>query len=459
MIEKNRLTEGSIFKALVSLALPIMATSFLQIAYNMTDMIWIGRVGSKAVAGVGTAGFFTWLGMAFILIPKIGAEIGIAQSVGKGDENKARSYAQNTIQLNIILGLIYGAILILFRNPLIAFFNLGDTSVIRMATSYLVIIAFGINFYFINPLFTGIYNGYGDSKTPFLFNTVGLAANMILDPILIFGFGPIPALGVEGAALATVASQLTVTLIFIYNLKKLPLFHGFKLLNKPDLDMVKWILKLGLPVALQNGLFSIFAMFLARIIAQWGPTPIAVQRVGSQIEAISWMTAGGFSTALGTFVGQNFGAGKWERIQKGYYNAMIIVGSIGIMATALLVFGARPVFSIFIPEEEAIRQGIIYLKILGLSQLFMCVEIATAGAFNGLGRTIPPSIVGIIFTGLRVPVAMIVSAEHILGLNGVWWTISISSVFKGVILLSWFLIVLGAEPALSKLNKKRLKEL
>lgn len=453
MIVKNRLTEGNIFKALVSLALPIMATSFLQIAYNMTDMIWIGRVGSKAVAGVGTAGFFTWLGMAFILIPKIGAEIGIAQSIGKEDGDKARSYAQNTIQLNILLGLLYGATLILFRKPLIAFFNLGDESVISMATSYLIIVGLGINFYFINPVFTGIYNGYGNSKTPFLFNTVGLAANMVLDPLLIFGVGPIPAMGVQGAALATVASQLTVTLIFIYNIKKLTIFKGVNILNMPDMDMMRWILKLGLPVALQNGLFSIFAMFLARIIAQWGPTPIAVQRVGSQIEAISWMTAGGFSTALGTFVGQNFGAGKWDRIQKGYYNALLIVGGIGVGATVLLVFGARPVFSIFIPEEEAIRQGAVYLRILGLSQLFMCVEIATAGAFNGLGRTIPPSIIGILFNGLRVPVSMIVSAEHLLGLNGVWWTVSVSSMFKGLILLALFLMVLNTQPELRKLKK------
>ena len=326
-------------------------------------------------------------------------------------------------------------------------------SVIRMATSYLMIIGFGINFYFLNPLFTGLYNGYGDSKTPFIFNAVGLAANMILDPILIFGIGPFPELGVEGAAIATITAQFVVTLIFIYNLKKLTLFKDLKLFKLPDFDMMKWIIKLGFPVALQSGLFSIFAMFIARIIAQWGPIPMAVQRVGSQIEAISWMTAGGFSTALGAFVGQNYGAGKWDRIQKGYYNAMIIVGVIGVGATALLIFASRPIFTIFIPEEEeAIKQGIVYLKILGLSQLFMCIEIATAGAFNGIGRTIPPSIVGILFTGLRVPVAMIVSAQHLLGLNGVWWTISISSVFKGVVLVTWFLVVLRTQPALSKYN-------
>lgn len=106
---KNNLTEGKILPVLIKLALPIMGTSFVQMAYNMTDMIYIGRLGSSAVAGVGTAGFFTWFAMAFILISRIGAEIGISQSIGKGDTKLAKKYANNTIILNIILGLIYGA--------------------------------------------------------------------------------------------------------------------------------------------------------------------------------------------------------------------------------------------------------------------------------------------------------------------------------------------------------------
>lgn len=444
MIKSNNLTEGSILKALIKLALPIMATSFVQMAYNMIDMIWIGRVGSKSVAAVGTAGFFTWLALAFIIIPKVGAEIGVAQSVGKNDLEGAKSYARHTIQIDIVLAILYGSCLLIFRKELIGFFNLGDTQVIHMAIDYLVIVTFGMVFYFINPVFTGIYNGYGDSKTPFIMNAIGLVANMILDPVLIFGMGPFPALGVKGAAIATISAQFVVTMIFIYTIKgKFLLFSGFKLFDLPDKDHIKKIVNLGFPVALQSGLFTIFAMMIARIIAQWGPIPIAVQKVGSQIEAISWMSAGGFSTAISTFVGQNYGAKKGDRICKGYFIGIGIVSVIGIIATCLLIFGARPVFSIFIPEEEAILYGIDYLKILGLSQLFMCIELATAGAFNGLGRTIPPSIVGILFTGLRVPAAMILSASTLLGLNGVWWSISISSILKGVVLGIWFVILLN----------------
>ncbi|WP_202709847.1 MATE family efflux transporter [Sporosalibacterium faouarense] len=439
----NKLTQGNIFKSLVGLALPIMATSFIQMAYNMTDMIWIGRLGSNAVAAVGTAGFFTWLGMAFILIPKIGAEVGVAQAVGRNDKKDARHYVRHTLQMIIVLSIVYGSGLILLRNQLIGFFDLGDAEVIDMSITYLVIIAFGIGFYFVNPVFTGIFNGYGDSKTPFIINSIGLAVNMILDPILINGIWIFPRLGVAGAAIATITAQFIVTIVFIYCIRRrMPLISQVKLLKAPDIPHLRRIIKLGFPVALQSGLFSIFAMIIAKIIAQWGPVPIAVQKVGSQIEAISWMTAGGFSTALSSFVGQNYGANKWNRIYRGYISGLKLVSLIGILATCLLVFGARPVFSLFIQEKEAIQYGIVYLQILGLSQLFMCIEIATTGAFNGLGKTVYPAIISILFTGLRVPAALILSSETVLGLNGVWWSISMSSVFKGVVLVGLFAIVL-----------------
>lgn len=456
MIYTNNLTKGSIFKALFRLAIPIMGTSFVQMAYNMTDMIWVGRVGPRAVAAVGTAGFFTWLAMAFILIPKIGAEVGVAQSVGRQDMKEAKVYIKHSIQMIICLALFYAFVLIIFRKSLIEFFNLGEEDIINNAINYLVIISIGLVFYFINPVFSAIFNGYGDSKTPFIINTIGLIINMILDPLLILGIGPFPRLEVIGAAIATVIAQITVTIIFITIAKQRhELFSELNLLKGPDRDHIRKIVKLGLPVALQSGLFTIFAMFIARIIAQWGPIPIAVQKVGSQIEAISWMTAGGFQTAMSAFVGQNYGAKKWDRVFKGYFVGLAIVSVIGIFATSLLVFGARPVFSIFIPEEESIRYGIVYLKILGLSQLFMCIEITTAGAFNGLGKTVPPSIVGILFNGLRIPAALILSSTS-LGLNGVWWAISISSMFKGVVLTTLFIFSLKRNPETKGLSVFRL---
>lgn len=456
VVKVNDITEGNVFKALFRLALPIMGTSFVQMAYNMTDMLWVGRIGSRAVAAVGTAGFFTWLGAAFILISRVGAEVGVAQSVGKRDMAEVRAYIKHSIQLIISLALLYALVLIIFCRPLIGFFNIGEQDIVDDAVTYLVIVASGMVFYFINPVFTAIFNGYGESRIPFTINSLGLIINMILDPLLILGLGPFPRLEVVGAALATIIAQFCVTVIFIIKAKRTKeIFSGLNLFEVPDMGRIKTIVRLGLPAGLQSGLFTVFAMFIARIIAQWGPIPIAVQKIGSQIEAISWMTAGGFQTAMSTLVGQNYGANKWHRVVKSYIAGILAMSIIGILATALLIFAPRPLFSIFIDEEETIRHGIAYLRILGLSQLFMCLELTSAGAFNGLGKTVPPSVVGITFNALRIPAALLLSSTS-LELNGVWWAISMSSVCKGTVLTAWFVFTLIRNPETKVLRKVNL---
>ena len=180
------------------------------------------------------------------------------------------------------------------------------------------------------------------------------------------------------------------------------------------------------------------SMIIARLIAGFGDSAVAVQKVGSQIESISWMTADGFAAAVNSFVAQNFGAGNKPRVRKGYSCSMKVVLVWGIFCTLLLILCPGPIFKIFIPEDGLLPLGIDYLQILGVSQLFMCIEITTAGAFSGLGRTVPPSIVSVILTGARIPMALALSATP-LGLNGVWWSITISSIFKGLVLLFWYI--------------------
>lgn len=447
MKEKNNLTDGKIFKTIVVLSLPIMAQSFIQMAYNMTDMLWLGRVGAGAVASVGTAGFLIWFSFALITIAKIGAEVGVAQSIGRKDNLAARDFARNALQLTIFFGILYTFAMIVFSEHLIGFFKLGEGKVIEDAIGYLKIVSWGIVFTFINPVLSGIYNGLGNSKTPFYINSVGLIINIVLDPILIFTF----KLGVNGAAYATVFSQAVVTLIFIilFRSKRAPFaeFHFFK---KPVPKVLRQIFAFGTPIGVQSGLFTLFASLIARIISQWGPIPIAVQKVGSQIEAISWMTAGGFSTALSSFVGQNFGANQWNRISKGYFTTLALSGAIGILASIFLIFFSEPIFAVFIPNDpEALRLGSDYLKILGLSQFFMCLEITSQGAYNGLGKTLPPSLISIFITGLRIPLALILSATTLLGLNGVWWSITATSIVKGLVLSGLFIHLLIKQPEVS----------
>ncbi|MBE6051463.1 MAG: MATE family efflux transporter [Clostridium sp.] len=442
MNKRLDLTEGSIASKLVKLALPIMGTSFIQMAYNMIDMMWVGRDGSDSVAAVGTAGFYTWLAMSFIMISKIGGEIKVAQSIGEHNIKATKGYIKSSIELNMIFSVTYMLVLLIFNKPLIELFRLGDTNVTLMGRHYLIVVSIGMVCYFINPVFTSIFNGLGNSKTPFKINTVGLVANIILDPILIFGFGPIPHLGVVGAALATVLAQVIVTLCFIsIIIRSKEECFKVKLFRNINADYYKILCHIGLPVALQEGLFTIFSMVMGVIVAGFGSVAIAAQKVGTQIESISWNSSEGLSAALSTFVGQNYGAKKYSRINRGSRIAILTAIVWGIFTSCALIFFSKPLFSIFVNEIEAIEKGSEYLRVLGYSQLFMCIEITITGIFKGIGRTKIPSYIGIIFTGARIPMALLLSKENILGLSGIWWSISISSVFKGTILLSVFLVL------------------
>lgn len=419
--------------------MPILGTSFVQMAYNLTDMLWLGRVGSNAVAAVGIASYISWIGVSLMLIARIGAEVGVSQSLGARDKSRAESFAVNAVSLVLLLSVVYGAFTYFLAPRLVSFFHIENSEVERSAISYVRIVAAGSFLYYSNPTFTGIINGTGNSKLPFRINAIGLIANVFINPVLIFGLGPFPKLGSDGSAIATVVSQTIVLAVFVVTIGR-----GKSALGKIRLrlqlgrEYVRKIFQLGTPVALHSILFASFAVALARIIAAWGAVPIAVQSVGAQIEALSWMTAGGFSTALGVFTGQNFGANQWNRIFKGYFTTISISGALGIVVTICFLLFGREIYTFFFREEEAVSLGIRYLQILAISQFFMCVEITTGGVFNGVGKTIPPSLVGITLTGLRIPLALFLTQPQILGVTGVWWSISLSSVMKGIVLFAWF---------------------
>ena len=448
------LTQGPILGKLFLVALPIMATSFIQMAYNMADMFWIGRVGYDAVSAVGTAGFFMWLSMALVSLSQVGAQVGVSQAIGAKDYDKAERSGRSALHLAAFNGICYMLFALLFRHSLIQFFAVPNPEINLWGEQYLAIVALGFPFAFMSMTFTSIYNGSGNSQVPLMINAVGLVLNMLLDPVMIFGLVGFPEMGVAGAALATVIAQSVVAGLFVWHIhsKYSPVQH-FRFFKTPDFERIKQLLKLGYPVAIQSGTFTVIAMFIARRLSDFGDMPIAVQKVGSQIEAISWMTAVGFGTALGAFVGQNYGAKAYGRIKEGYRKAVLLMFAYGTLTSLLLIFFAEPIFSVFIPDPNVIPHGAVYLRILGVSQLFMCLEISTAGAFNGMGKTVPPSVVSFIFTGLRLPVALLISQPEILGLNGVWWTITGSSIFKGVVLVSWFVWVLKTDKRFKALSQ------
>lgn len=438
MKKQTNLLEGKIFTTLSSLALPIMATSFIQMAYNLIDMLWIGKLGSGAVAAVGAAGMFMWFSNGLVTLAKMGGQVKVAHALGAGKIDDARKYARASVQLGILFAIIFGILCFMFADPMIAFFRLSSEQVILDAKYYLYITCGLVLFSFLNQIFTGILTGMGNSKISFIANSIGLVMNIILDPLCIFGFGWIPALGVAGAGIATVLSQAFVTLIFLLAIKNDEvIFQHLHLFQKSSMEYIRPVWTIGLPIALQSVLFSSISMVIARLIGGWGDEAIAVQKVGSQIESISWMTAEGFAAAVNSFMAQNYGAKKMHRVKQGYLCAMKVVFGWGVLCTVLLYVFPEFIFRLFLQDEAVLQMGVDYLKILAVSQIFMCIEITTNGAFAGLGKPLPPAINTIILTAARIPMAMMLSMT-VLGLNGIWWSITISSILKGIIITTCF---------------------
>lgn len=310
------------------------------------------------------------------------------------------------------------------------------------ARTYLVIVAAGFFFSFFNQIFTGMFTAMGGSVVVLRSTAIGLVGNIILDPLMIFGIGPFPQMGVAGAATATVLAQAIVTAMFLLGSPpRDDRFSANPYIPGQSVEGLGGDFENRLPVSIQSMFFSGLSMILARLVAGWGDAAIAAQKVGSQIESISYTTAEGFATAVNAFIAQNFGAGRMERIRKGYWTAigMIVVWS-GFTTLMLVVFPV-PLFRIFIPDDHVLQTGVSYLRIMGYSQILMCLEITSSGAFQGLGRPMPPTLAGIIGNAARIPLAVFLSAT-VLGLDGVWWSISISSIAKGIVVFTWFVVIL-----------------
>jgi Na+-driven multidrug efflux pump len=175
-----------------------------------------------------------------------------------------------------------------------------------------------------------------------------------------------------------------------------------------------------------------------------GPTAIAVQKIGIQVEAISFMTAGGFLSALSTISGIAYGAGDYRKQWQAFQSGMLIAFTLGTATSVLLIVFARPLFSIFLNDQESLKMGTEYLIILGFSQLFMVLELMATGAFFGWGKTNIPAITGIALTVLRIPMALTFIQLWQNELSSVWWSISISSILKGTILSVLFLVLFKA---------------
>ena len=437
---EGNLTKGPILKTLTKLAIPIMASSFLGTLYNITDMAWIGLLGSKAVAGVGVGGMFTWLSQGLAAMARMGGQVQVAQCIGRGERDRAHGFAQAAVQLATLMGMAYAVISLLFTRQMVAFFQLTDPEAQTAALSYTKIACGLIVFSFLTLTMTGLYTAQGDSKTPFLANLIGLITNMILDPVLILGPGPFPKLGVVGAAIATVTAQAIVMTMMILGViiqKKENVLKGIRLTAKIPKEYLGGLCRIGIPTAIQGMAYCAISMVLTRMVSAYGAEAVATQRVGGQIESISWNTADGFAAALNAFIAQNYGAGKMNRVRKGYRASLWTVGIWGLLISFVFICFPQAIADIFFHEPKAVATAVGYLVIIGFSEAFMCVELTTVGALSGLGRTRLCSIISITFTSARIPLAIILGG--LIGLSGIWWALSVTSIIKGIIFTCTFL--------------------
>jgi len=435
------LTEGPIFQSLMHLALPIMASSFLGTAYSITDMIWIGLLGADPVAGVGAAGMFLWLSQGFAMLPRMGGQVEVAQKFGQHDEAMAEKYATASVRLVVVLGIVYGLFCALFGNTLVGIFNLKEAAALSSGGLYLRITGGLIIFQYVNYVLTGLFTAQGDSRTPLLSNTVGLIFNMVFDPLLILGIGPFPRLEVAGGAIATVTAQVISLIVFLVRQKKFRRRGQRIRLHLPErvrASVYRGILRIGLPSALQSLLYCSISMVITRMVASFGSAAVAVQSVGGNIESLTWNTADGFGSAMNAFTGQNYGAKKFDRIREGYRIAFISTGLWCCFIAFLFLVFPKSITALFFHEPEPVQICIYYLIIVGISEPFLGIEMMSGGAVSGFGETRIVSIISIVFTGLRIPLAWLLVHITPWGLNAIWWALSGTTVVKGILMYLLF---------------------
>lgn len=437
MRKKVDILTGNIAINLFKLSLPVILTSLISILYNLTDIKFISKyLGDYAVSSAAAATFFIVLSFALLVIPKNGAQLLVAQSIGAKLNKKARAYARVSIIITTVFALLCMIIALVFSDSLIRLVGVSKPQYLYNATLFLKISAIGFPFLFLSGTISSIISADGDTFGPFVFNSFGVILNIFLDFLLLDIF----KMGIEGAAIATVISQISSFICLVIYLKNpKSKFKNMKLFKMDDYSLYIKVMKIGMPAGISQALFTLISIVIANMIASFDESVLGVQRLGVQFESFSWNIAGGVSSAVATYIAQNYGAKQYDRIKSVYAVSIKSISIFAVFISFVFIVFAKSLYSSFFTDEKLINYGIAYLKIIGLTQIFQCVEIITNGAFNGIGKINQPTIIGVIGTGLRIPFIYILAP--IFGINTIWWVISVSMLLKGVVSYVWFKII------------------
>lgn len=434
------LTEGPIVKSLLILSVPIVFANILQTAYQLTDTFWVGRLGANAVAAVSIS-----FPIIFLLISlggglAIAGTILVAQYKGKNDKKSVDFIAGQTLLMTVLISLVLSMAGYLLSPYLIKLMG-AEQDVFSHAVSYLRISFSGIMFLFAYFVFQSLMRGVGDVKTPMYIVTGTVLLNLIFDPLFIFGFGIIPAFGVSGAAIATIATQGLAALIGLFILLDGRYGIHIKIINlKPDSKLISKIFWLGFPSSIEQSTRAIGLTVMTFLVASFGTKAIASYGIGIRILSFVIIPALGLSMATSTLVGQNIGAGKIDRASK-IARISAFIGFVALSGAGILLFiFAKQIALFFIPDDlQVAGMSSLFIKIMSLTFGFIGIQQVLNGAFRGSGNTFISMALAIVSLWvLNFPLAYILSNHTTLREIGIWIAFPITNIIAATIAIIWF---------------------
>ncbi|HHW92888.1 MAG TPA: MATE family efflux transporter [Clostridiaceae bacterium] len=428
------LLEGRILPTIVRLAMPIMASSFVGLAYTLTDMFWVAGLGDRAVAAVGSGGTLLWLIDNLFSIPRVGGQVLVGQSLGAGKVDEARMWTRAALRLGYTMAFVATLLFVFMSDTITSVYQFNDAETIIRTEMYIRIVSLGLIPKVGVRLYNAVFTASGNSFTPFVIYVTGLVINMMLDPLFILVF----KWDVAGAAIATVIAETVAYVLMLVAIRRNEVFSNLRLFReRMQLQRLKPMLKLGAPISIQGSMHAVATILISRQIVRFGDLAVAAQRLGAQIESISWMTADGFSVAVNAFMAQNYGARSFDRVGKGYRVGFWLIASICTVASLIIYFLGGSFMAIFFSDPVAVTHGREYLQILSASQLLQGMTLLTSSAFSALGQSFIPSIIMTSFMLLRLPIGAMLSATS-LGVKGIWWAFTITTNIAGLILIAIF---------------------
>lgn len=440
-MQKTRsFTEGSIFKALIALSIPVVFSNILQSAYQLIDTFWVGRLGADAVAAVSLSFPITFLMFAIGGGLSIAGSILVAQSIGSKNIPQANHIAGQTMSLLLITVLPLVIVGIIFSEPLMRFMG-ADAAVLPLATQFLQISFIGLIFVFGFFAFQALLRSVGDVKTPIYIVLTTVILNAILDPLFIYGYGLIPAMGVAGAAAATVLTQAVATIVglsILFSGK-----YGIHLrlsAMKPNRVLIGKMVKLGLPASVEQSMRALGFTVMTLLVAGFGTAVIASYGIGTRILSFIIIPAVGLSMATSTVIAQNIGAGKLKRAEKtAHLSALLGFISLTVVGIVVFIF-AHPIAAAFITGDPAALEGsVLFVRVMSLTFGFVGVQLAYGGAFQGSGNTFMSMILTAIAVWvLQFPIAYVLAYHMNLGELGIWIAFPASNIIMAIITVIWF---------------------